>query len=158
MTLYTVLAPAPRQGETRPDPLALVFIKEGFCWPALFVPALWLLFRRLWLVLALAIIFAVAVGILGGQAGVAIPFAITLLARLWFAIEANGLRRWTYRLYGYRLIDVVEAGNLREAELRYFLEWPAIVPAPPPEKAVIRDASPEAGEVIGLFPSAGGAA
>lgn len=159
MTLYTVLAPPPRQGETRPDPIAVVFIKEGFCWPALFFPALWLIFRRMWLVLVLYVAAAIGIGILGDRTTAGVASAVAVLAWLWFAVEANGLRRWSYLIHGWRLIDVVEGRNLREAELRYFLEWPAIVPPappPPPEKPVIRLPSAEAGDVIGLFPSPGG--
>ncbi len=159
MTLYTVLAPPLRQGESRPDPIALVFIKEGYCWPALFFPAIWPIFRRMWLVLVLYVAVAIGLVIVGeqGHAGMAVVLAI--LAALWFPVEANGLRRWSYLIRGYRILDVVEGGNLREAELRYFLEWPAIAPsAPPPpaEKPPVRLPSAEAGDVIGLFPAPGG--
>ena len=53
MALYTVFAPPPEPGETAPDPVRFVFVKDGFCWPALFIPELWLLFRRMWLVFVL---------------------------------------------------------------------------------------------------------
>ena len=39
MAIYTVLAPKVRDGEPLPDPMAVVFVKEGFSWPALFFPA-----------------------------------------------------------------------------------------------------------------------
>jgi Zn-dependent protease with chaperone function len=39
----------------------LVFVKEGFCWPGLFFPAFWLLFRGLWLVLIGYLVVAAAI-------------------------------------------------------------------------------------------------
>ncbi|MBN9011101.1 MAG: DUF2628 domain-containing protein, partial [Rhizobiales bacterium] len=96
MTLYTVLAPPRLEGEIRPDPIRLAFIKEGFCWPALFVPVLWMILRRMWIVLALYVAVALGIGALDGHVPPAIPVAVILLGWIWFAIEANGLRRWTY--------------------------------------------------------------
>jgi hypothetical protein len=161
MSIYTVLAPPPRPGEIAPDPLSLVFVKEGFCWPALLIPEIWLIFRQLWLVLLLDIVAVVAVGVILSQVGPAVAF-ILVPARLLLALEGNGLRRWTYYRHGYRLAGVVEGRRLWEAELRFFLEWvpetspstPPSAPQPPPPKAP----SPEAGEVVGLFPAPGGAA
>jgi len=164
MTFYTVLAPPRLEGETRPDPIRLTFIKEGFCWPALFVAVPWMIFRRMWIVLALYVAAAIGIGVLGERTLPAISVALALLLWLWFAIEANGLRRWTYLIRGWRLIDVVEGRNLREAEIRYFHNFEERVPALPPpappvvpEKPALRLPSIEQGEVIGLFPSPGGA-
>ena len=163
MSIYTVLSPPPRPGDIAPDPLSLVFVKEGFCWPALFFPEIWLIFRRLWLVLLLdivAIVAVIAAGMILTQAG---PAAALILvpARLLLALEANGLRRWTCYRHGYRLVGVVEGRRLWEAELRFFLDWApetaAPTPPPPPEPPPPKPPSPEAGEVIGLFPAPEGA-
>ena len=58
--------------------------------------------------------------------------ALFFLGWIWFAIEANGLRRWTYLVRGWRLIDVIEGRNLREAEIRYFHSFEARMPEVPP--------------------------
>jgi hypothetical protein len=164
MTLYTVLAPRPVEGESRPDPIRLVFVKEGFCWPALFIPLLWLIFRRLWIVLALTVAVAIGIIVLGQRTTPAVAVALFFLGRIWFAIEANGLRRWSYLVHGWRLIDVIEARNYREAEIRYFHGFeermPEMPPPPPPvvpEKPPLRLPSIEEGDVVGLFPSPGAA-
>jgi hypothetical protein len=160
MTHYTVHAPPPRQGEVAPDPLALVFIKEGFSWPALFIPEVWLIFRRLWLVLAVDIAAIFGIVALSASIGGPVPVVIAVLLRLLFALEANGLRRWTCERHGYRLLGIVEGARLWEAELRYFVDWPfaTSVPAPPVEPPPVQRPSAEAGEIIGLFPAPGGAA
>jgi hypothetical protein len=162
MTIYTVLSPPPVAGDIAPDPLSLLFVKEGFSWPALFFPEVWLIVRRMWLVLLLDVLMIVAALSLAQEAaGAAIALVVLPLARVLFALEANGLRRWTYFRHGYRLIGVVEGRRLWEAELRFFVDWApgSAAPAPSePEPPSPKRASPEAGEVVGLFPVAGGAA
>jgi hypothetical protein len=160
MTIYTVLSPPPAAGDIAPDPLSLVFVKEGFCWPALFFPEIWLIVRRMWLVLLLDVVVIVAASVIADRTGPAIALVL-VLARFLFALEGNGLRRWTCYRHGYRLIGVVDGRRLWEAELRFFLDWTPGAAAPPapsaPEPPPDRRASPEAGEVVGLFPVPGGA-
>lgn len=168
MTLFTVHAPPERQGEDEADPMALVFIKEGFSWPALFIPEIWLIVRRLWLVLAGY--FAVAIALAFATSGLGTPAAMTILVlfRCFFALEANGLRRWTIEARGWRLVGFAEGRNLEEAELRFFADWPVIdsraptVSAPPPPPAMPRatavelwQPTAENGGVVGLFPTPG---
>ena len=54
MAIYTIHAPS--AGRRPDDPTAFVAIKDGFCWPALFIPLVWTVYRRLWVVLCLAIL------------------------------------------------------------------------------------------------------
>lgn len=161
MSIYTVLAP--RTSDSAPDPTAFVFVKDGFCWPALLIPGIWMIFRRLWLVLALYLAAAILFGVFAGMVEGIAPFALYLLARFLVALEANGLRRWTLERRGFALIGVVEARNAREAEIRFFADWPTEPQAPvspiapqPPVKPVTWQPSSEAGEVVGLFPAPGG--
>lgn len=117
MRLYTV--------HQNPDPLSgndLVFVKEGFCWPALFFPLLWPLWHRLWLVVLLVIAVSVAVDAVTMELGWPDAMvAIFTLAFAWlFAAEANDLRRWTLRRHGWRELAVASGRNLAEAEQRFF--------------------------------------
>ena len=175
MPLYTVFAPPPRTGETAPDPVRFVFVKDGFCWPALFVPELWLLFRRMWLVFVLYVAAVIGLGVLSERFGGPLPWVALALGHLLFALEGNTLRRRKLASRGYDFIGVVE-GRRREVETRFFAQWqppdetapPADAAPPPPETAstvaAIADAarseparpSVEAGEVVGLFPAPGG--
>lgn len=169
MTLYTVHTPPEGRGDD--DPQKVVFIKEGFCWPALFFPEIWLLVRRMWLVLAayVAVIALLAVG--GEYLSDDLGIGLIVLFRLFFALEGNGLRRWTYESYGWKLAGIVEGGSLDEAEVRFFAEWHgdlpeparAVSPPPPPPQAIQPAFAPAApwqptaenGGVVGLFPTPG---
>ena len=102
MTIYTVLAPPAGDRRGRPDPAAFVFVKEGFCWPALFFPRLWLLFRRH--------VAGACSSTSSSRSAVAgarrrdrrrrCPASFLVLARFLFALEANELRRWTLERRG----------------------------------------------------------
>ena len=169
MTLYTVLLPGTPQAE--PDPMAAVFVKEGFCWPALFFALPWLIFRRLWWVLAGYVVAGAAIMAIGGALGDGFAGPAFVLFAFLFALEANELRRWTLRRHGYRLAAVVEGRGLEEAEIRYFVGLspdaaestagqppiagapPPAPPAPPPQGPILPSA--EDGEVVGLFPAPG---
>jgi hypothetical protein len=169
MTIYTVLAPLSRDGEAAPaaaaDPMRVVLVKEGVAWPALFFGAIWLIYRRMWLVLAGYVIVSVLAGYAAERLGGDLPGIFMLLAHVLFAIEGNELRRWTLRRQGYGLTAVVEGRNIEEAEIRYFAaledaapEVPAVPPAPPMpamRAAILRPVTPsaEAGDVVGLFPT-----
>ena len=98
----------------------VVLVKDGICWPALFVPVLWGLYRQQWLfVLAvlgvsLLLLIAALLGLDPVTEG-----ALTLLVNVAAALFANDWRTW-------RL----------EAERRWFLELAdeAAVPANQPRK------------------------
>jgi hypothetical protein len=165
VAIYTVLAPPPPSAAVEADPADYVFVKDGFCWPALFFAEIWMIFRRQWLVLllyliGLAIIFAATNRIDGP-----VPLVVLVFAHLLFALEANSLRRWTLTRHGYRLIGVAAGRRVGDAEIRFFhdLESPRRDPRQPPPSRVqaalgmpsIRP-STESGEVVGLFPAPGG--
>jgi len=109
----------------RPTPVGaepdFVLVKEGFNWPALFVPLLWLLVRRQWLGLAAYIGGAILLSVLSLAAGVGESgqAALALLYALLVAAEANNWRRWRLAPAGYRLAGVVLGPDLATAEARW---------------------------------------
>lgn len=130
MRIYSIFEPATRPA--RPDdPRCVIFLKEGFCWPALFVPLLWMLYHRMWLVTAGYILLSMAVGMIGQILGSQeAPAAVIGLGfGLIVAFEANGLRRWYLQRAGFRQVATVAADNLPKAEARYFAGRPAAPPA-----------------------------
>ncbi len=137
MPLYTVLAPPASAAEGAPDPMSYVFVKEGFSWPALIIPELWLLFRRMWLVFFIFVAVSLVVLAIDRQAGGPLPGLFLVLAHILFALEGNGLRRWTLIRRGYRIVDVVGGRRVADAEIRFFYEQetPRIDPSQPtPER------------------------
>ncbi len=170
MAIYTVHAPQKPDGASV-TPGEIVFVKEGFCWPALFIPVIWAIYRRLWLVvLFLLAAFLVLNGLAMAGGGAAVT-VLYILGRFYVALEANGLRRWTLDRNGYAFLGVVEGRRLEEAERRFFGEWEPGLPtgelSPPP---MIGGAAPAGGtssaaagwgssrrepHVVGLFPTRG---
>jgi hypothetical protein len=171
MTIYTVLVPG--TDEAKSDPMAPVFVKEGFAWPALFFAPLWLIFRRLWLALLGYVIAVAVIGAIGNAIGDTFTFAGMVLLHFLLALEGNELRRRSLGRRGYRLTAIVDGRGVEDAEIRYFAGLsprqedapgqptppaagpipPRTPPAPPPLGPI--NPSAEAGEVIGLFPAPG---
>jgi hypothetical protein len=161
MALFTVHAPRMADG-VEADPAELVFVKDGFCWPALFIPLVWLIYRGLWLTLLLYVVALVGLSFVAGLAGSDASSAVIVLFAFWFALEANGLRRWTLERHRYDLVGVVEGRTREEAERRYFAEamidGATAAPAAaitPPSAAPIPSAPPAPKRnpgIVGLFP------
>lgn len=121
MQIYAIFEPV--RGPARlDDPRSVVFLKQGFCWPALFAPLVWMLYHRLWLVSAGYVVLSAAVALLGQYAGAngASAAIIGLGFGLIVAWEANGLRRRALERAGFREVAIVAAKNLPLAETRYF--------------------------------------
>ncbi len=145
------------------------FVKDGFCWPALFVPVLWLLWHRLWLVL---LAYLVAVTALAGLQTIAGEGAATLILiafAFYFAAEANNARRWSLNRRGWRQAGDAAGRGRGEAELRYFTDRQqrsegerkassaagaatAAAVWAPAGTAAMTGADPEAAGIVGLFP------
>lgn len=98
----------------------LVVLREGFSWPALIVPFLWAPWHRLWWVglgwLAATVAILAVDRLVDPTVGTILSLAFTL----WFALVATDLRRWTLERCGWRLVGLVEARGLEEAEQRFF--------------------------------------
>jgi hypothetical protein len=131
MHLYTVQYREQDGGD--PD---VVLVKEGFCWPALFLPLIWLLYRlQFWGLAA----YALATGLLSGLVAFVgldpvTGLLLSLVLSLLVAAVANDWRRWRLAAKGYELMTVIAAGNLAQAEEIFFHQiWrrDAATSAPP---------------------------
>jgi Protein of unknown function (DUF2628) len=160
VTLYSVYEPSAEAPDltTRAD--ALAFVKEGISWPALFVPALWLIYHRMWIEL---MVLLAAFGALGwaltySHDGSDLLQWASIALGVLFAFEANDLRRYALERRGYQLAGVAIGRDSEEAELAFFRTWlPQQTKARVPEHhrrketpAAMGGGEPE--EVIGLFP------
>ena len=170
MTVYSVYEPPAQAPDLLSRAERLAFVKEGFSWPALFFPAFWLIYQRMWLELGgfVAILAALqwALGFdaraqdLVGWAGLALI--------LLFAFEANDLRVAALKRRGYRLAGVAIGSGRDAAELAFFRSWlpqqtrsrEGDLVAGEPERRrggpphLADQAGAEGDEVIGLFPRA----
>ena len=148
MRLYTVQHRP--NGDISGDP-DVVLIKEGFCWPALFIPLLWLLYRgQFWGLLAyLGLTVGLSAVAYGAGLNETAVLLLLLALSLLVAAQANDWRRWRLSAKGYELVTVVAAGNLRRAEEIFFYHhWedpnaaPAAAAVPLPASALTPFATP----------------
>lgn len=135
----------------------LAVVKDGFCWPALFVPALWLAYHRLWLGLVLYLLAATLLGLLGEMLGLngTAQFALSLAFSLLVAAEANDWRRRALERRGWRLVAFLPAADQTEAEWRYLARRTGMAEPPPPPPFPPHPSGRRAGgdtPILGLFP------
>jgi hypothetical protein len=166
MAVYSVFAPPLSQGEA--DAERFRFVRDGFSWGAFLLGPLWMIWRRLWLVLIgyLVIVVALIVALaklpfVGGGLGI-----VLLLIALFLGLEGSSLRRWTLRRRGWSDLGIVVGEDREAAERRFFEAWVAGAPDPrvppsasPPSATTSTAYRMPAGvkpEVIGLFPGPGG--
>jgi len=125
MITYTVHEPLVSQQDVTKRADDIVFVREGFSWPALIFGLPWLLIRGLWLefLAGLALSLALSAALL--QAGLtpqAMSWAFIFLNVL-LAFEFHNLERWKLERKGYRLIGVTTGDGLIDAERRFFTRW-----------------------------------
>ena len=117
MRMYAVLE---RRGKASKDPdRDVVFVKEGFAWPALLFGPLWALAHRMWLTAAVLAAAWVGVALLLDGSDSAQSLACLLLVLLQ-GFFGNDVREWAAARSGFELTNVVAAPNLAEAERRLF--------------------------------------
>lgn len=124
-TVHEALIP-PRELAQRGEDI--VFVKEGFSWPAFFAPLPWLLYQRLWLealawFVGMAALFALAGGTQEGQAGESGLNVLVLLLNALLGFVANDLRRWALERRGRPLVAVVSGARFDDCERRFFESW-----------------------------------
>jgi hypothetical protein len=150
---YTVHAPA----DDPAAPEEFVFVKDGFSWPALFAPILWILWHRLWLTLVGYVIFVLVLAWAGRLVSEDAAVAVAVLGSLLFALEANNVRRVSLASRGWSDVGVSTGQNVEEAELRFFDKWRADPsPSSPPATSLTRTPAFQRieaeGQILGLFP------
>jgi hypothetical protein len=125
VTLYSVYEPPAEAPDVVARAEALVFVKEGFSWPALFVPGLWLLYQRMWLELVVfVLVFALLAWIFSDSAaGQTLLSWISIAIVVLFAFEANDLRAAALERSGYRPVGVAVGRGVDDAELQFLRSW-----------------------------------
>ncbi|HVX92166.1 MAG TPA: DUF2628 domain-containing protein [Xanthobacteraceae bacterium] len=160
MAVYSVFEPPLTGEESRAGAERFVFVRDGFSWGAFLFGPLWILWRRLWLVLLGYVILVAALGIglvaLGASGG--LESAVGFILALLLGLEAASLRGWTLRRRGWREAGVVIADGIELAERRFFDARSTaerarrpIANVPPPPGRVPGGST----DIIGLFPEPG---
>lgn len=124
----------------------IVFVKDGFSWPALFLTPFWLIFRGMWLVLLFYIGFSLFFWAVAnsGYVSADAAFWAQIGLSILFAYEANFLRKWTLQRGNYKHIGVSLGANLREAEVNFFGQFEQAAPvAMQVEPAIVETNSSE---------------
>ncbi len=163
MVTYTVHERYEASGTLAGRAQAVAFVKDGFAWAALVFPVLWLLYHRMWIVLAgFIVLFAVLRGLLSVAElnNEVLGWALAGVSIL-FAFQANDLRRWSLARRGFWLVGPVSGASRAACETRFFDAWLAAQgtqrSAEPGQATPGAAHKSDAGdEVIGLFPDPGG--
>ncbi|WP_108880232.1 DUF2628 domain-containing protein [Anderseniella sp. Alg231-50] len=112
----------PPQQDHAEDTKGVVFVKDGFSWPAFFIPFFWMLWHRLWLPLV-GYLVAVGLVVLAGYA-FSWPDNLTsgmgILVNLFAGLEGNNFRRRALAKRGFEEVADIVAGNGEEASYRFF--------------------------------------
>ena len=118
MASYVVMEPPARGEEER-----AVLVRDGFHFLAFLLPAVWLLFHRLWIEAVAAFVVAGALGGLGAYAGFGPASSmLSLLVGIYVGMEGAALKVAALRRRGWREWGVVEADNAGDAEIRYLTQ------------------------------------
>lgn len=159
MASYVVMEPPVANSDDAGRERA-VLVRDGFHVLAFLVPALWLLWHRLWIEALAVVAVTMALSGFGSVLGLgnAAP-ALAFLVSLYVGLEGPALRLAAYRRRGWRAWGMVEAGDAAEAEIRYLNEAVAqegeagepaaeALPASAPSISAPR---PAAAPALGLF-------
>jgi len=125
VALYSVYEPGEPSANLVERADSLVFVKDGFSWPAFFLAPFWLLYHRMWLGLVLFVggFILLDVVLSMNDVGEAVSGWAGIAYMFFFAMEANGLRRYSLERKGYELAGMALGGNREEAEVTFFHGW-----------------------------------
>ncbi len=132
MATYTVHEP-PR-GTSRLDRAArMAFVRDGFSWGAFLVPVIWLIWRRMWWILAIYLAAALVLVLLldWWSPNEAVQIVTGLGFALLFGFEANALRRWSLRRKNWHTAGIAVGRGRETAERDFFTRWLGAAPGAP---------------------------
>jgi hypothetical protein len=167
MRVYSVHEPPVRGSDPLPDAERFIFVRDGFYFRAFLFAPLWMVWHRMWLVLAgyVIVLAALETGLVAlGAPAVDASIAVLLISVL-IGLEASTLRRFSLSRRGWRNVGIISGDDLEDAERRFFEAWvhglpsQRATPAAPlpvvPAAGATPPRAPEGSGVVGLFPEPG---
>jgi hypothetical protein len=109
----------------------IVFVKDGFSWPAFFFTVLWALWHRLWLFALIVLAGGSAIGLVSDLLDLD-PLTDAAIGLAWAVLigyEANDARRRALSRRDFDFEDIVLGQNLSQAEHRFFFKHQHLAPA-----------------------------
>lgn len=121
MAIFTVHLPKTAPGQL-PASEKIVFLRDGFSWPAFLFGPFWLAWRRAWLAAALWTLLLVVIAVIGWKLRISRDALswLTLALGVWLGFEGARLVAWSLARRGYVEQDLVIGEDLDEAEAAYF--------------------------------------
>lgn len=124
MRIYTVhLGPQRAPNGRERD---VVFVKEGFSWPAFTFAFIWAVVKGMWRSALILFAVQIAVGVATKSFSPEVQGVLQLAMLFLFGAYGNDLQRFELARRGYTEIGVVAAGGLSAAEQRAFEHMPAL--------------------------------
>jgi hypothetical protein len=124
LVTYTVHEPPNVSANRLESAEQLLFVKDGYSWPAALVPPLWLLWKRMWLEFA---IYAGGTGLmvwaLTAMGAPNTTSALLLIIQIVFGFEAGALYSAALERRGWRAVGTVTGRNAEDAERRFLEVW-----------------------------------
>jgi hypothetical protein len=117
MAFYVVMEPP--EGTKNPADEA-VFIRDGFAFLGFLIPPFWLLWNKLWIEAAFAVLAALAIAAIGQALGLGLTGQLlSLLVSIYVGLEGQNMRIAALRRKGWREWGALEAASVPDAEIRY---------------------------------------
>ena len=128
MAIYTVHCPPVSKATTSEDTSRIekiIFLRDGFSFPAFCFGPLWLLWKGAWAMATLWVIVAGFCGYASLKLGVPTEGVLLLsfVFAAWFGFEATHLYALLLERRGYIARDLVIGDNEEEAEEVFFSRW-----------------------------------
>ena len=100
----------------------VVLVKDGFNWSALFLPTVWFLTKKMWIVFSIYLaIQAIAIAVVFWTE---LPYEVLTItkftANLILGFEGNNLYRWSLSRARYKERTTIAARDIVAAEHRFF--------------------------------------
>ena len=131
MIVFTVYEPPQTSGDRADRAERLTFIKGSFVWSAAILPAVWLLFKRLWLELFafIALVAVLTWGIEATGAPAALGALLLVIVQIVLGYEAGALQGAALERRGWRFAGTVAGRDRLECERRFLENWLPSQPA-----------------------------